>query len=163
MAVSQIGPFSCLRLSRTKPGGCVEITEHGYWPVADDDSLPKEHFYNVWGATIRTVGAKWGKTFDVWENSRVLLEQAGFVDVVERRFRWPCNAWSKDPKLRQLGQMNQSRIVQSLEGFVLRLFTNAGWTPERAQVFMAEMRMCLKDTSVHAYLPVTVAYGRKPG
>jgi hypothetical protein len=36
------------------------------------------------------------------------------------------------------------------------------WSYQRAQVFLAEMRRALKDYTVHAYLDVSVVYGRKP-
>jgi hypothetical protein len=37
------------------------------------------------------------------------------------------------------------------------------WSYEAAQVFLARMRTELKDLKIHAYLDVTVVYGRKPG
>jgi hypothetical protein len=37
------------------------------------------------------------------------------------------------------------------------------WSYEEAQVFMAHMRRELKDLKIHAYLDVSVVYGRKPG
>jgi hypothetical protein len=37
------------------------------------------------------------------------------------------------------------------------------WSYEEAQVFLAQMRRELKDLKIHAYLGVTVVYGRKPG
>lgn len=34
------------------------------------------------------------------------------------------------------------------------LADNTQWTVEQAQVFLAEMRMAMRDKNVHAYLPV---------
>ena len=95
--------------------------------MSDDDSLvPEDHFYNTWGRTIHDLSVKWGKSFDTWKESKALLERAGFVDVVEKRFKWPMNGWSNDPTLKQLGELNQIRLTEHLQGFTLRLLTGAG-------------------------------------
>ena len=31
------------------------------------------------------------------------LQDAGFVNVVEVRYKWPQNQWLKDPRLKELG------------------------------------------------------------
>jgi hypothetical protein len=54
------------------------------------------------------------------------MERAGFVDVVETRYKWPMNGWSKDPKLKELGMWNQLRLYDGVEGYMLRLLTNVG-------------------------------------
>ena len=69
---------------------------------------------------------KWGKTFDTWKESKALLKKVGFVDVVEKRFKWPMNGWSSDPALKKLGELNQMRVTEHIQGFTLRLLTGAG-------------------------------------
>jgi len=43
------------------------------------------------------------------------------------------------------------------------VLTVGQWSYEAAQVFLAQMRAELKNTKIHAYLDVSVVYGRKPG
>ncbi|PYH80121.1 S-adenosyl-L-methionine-dependent methyltransferase [Aspergillus uvarum CBS 121591] len=146
-----------------KPGGYIEVVEHSVEPIADDDTVPEDHFYRVWGQTVLNSGNMSGKTFNIWAESATRLRQAGFVDVVERRFQWPLNAWSSDAKLHELGRWNQLRLHAGVEGFMLRLLTTTlEWSYERAQVFLAQMRQSLRDFETHAYLPVSVVYARKP-
>lgn len=76
-----------------KPGGYIEVVEHSVEPIADDDTVPEDHFYRVWGQTVLNSGNMSGKTFNIWAESATRLRQAGFVDVVERRFQWPMNAY----------------------------------------------------------------------
>ncbi|TIA50518.1 S-adenosyl-L-methionine-dependent methyltransferase [Aureobasidium pullulans] len=134
------------------PGGYVEIMEHSTWPVSDDDTLGPDHFFNTWGRTIEELGGKWGKSFNTWKESKALLEKAGFVDVVEKRFKWPMNGWSQDPALKHLGELNRVRLVEHIQGFTMRLLTTAGkWPLPRAHIFLAEMRNALKDLGCHAY------------
>ena len=72
------------------------------------------------------MSVKWGKSFDTWKESKALLEKVGFVDVVEKRFKWPMNGWSDDPTLKRLGRLNQIRVTEHIQGFTLRLLTGAG-------------------------------------
>ncbi|KAL4790674.1 S-adenosyl-L-methionine-dependent methyltransferase [Aspergillus venezuelensis] len=150
--------YNCL-----KPGGYIEVVEHSVHPVADDGSLPEDHFYNEWGRTVVESGERFGKSFKIWEESAERLTRAGFVDVVREEYKWPMNGWSSDPKLHELGRWNQFRLNGGIEGFMLRLLTSTlGWSYESAQVHLAQMRSALRDYRTHAYLPGTVVYARKP-
>ncbi|KAL4803137.1 S-adenosyl-L-methionine-dependent methyltransferase [Aspergillus unguis] len=147
-----------------KPGGYIEVVEHSVHPVADDDSMPASHFYNDWGRTVVESGELFGKTFEIWRESKDRLLRAGFVDVVEHTYKWPMNGWSSDEKLHELGRWNQYRLNDGIEGFMLRLLTSTlGWSYESSQLHLAQMRAALRDYRVHAYLPGTVVYARKPG
>lgn len=136
-----------------KPGGWVEIVEHDVRPVADDDTCPEGHFFRLWGNTVIEMGAKFGKSFSIWEEAKGRLERAGFEEVVEVQYKWPMNGWSQDPKMRELGKWNQLRLHEGIEGMMLRLLTQAGgWSVDRAQLFLYEMRQTMKDYNTHAYL-----------
>jgi ubiquinone/menaquinone biosynthesis C-methylase UbiE len=149
--------------AHTKPGGWIEIVEHSVHPIADDETMGPDHFYHLWGETVIELGEKFGKSFTIWEESKVRMEKAGFVDVVEHTYKWPMNGWPKDRRMKNIGRWNQLRLHEGIEGFMIRLLTQVGgWTIERAQLFLAEMRRELKNYKTHAYLPVTVVYGRKP-
>lgn len=54
------------------------------------------------------------------------MERAGFVDVVERRYKWPLNEWPVDPQLKQIGRLNKVRLLENIEAFTMRLFTGPG-------------------------------------
>ncbi|KAF2281277.1 S-adenosyl-L-methionine-dependent methyltransferase [Westerdykella ornata] len=149
--------------THTKPGGWVEIVEHSVHPISDDGTMGPDHFYNLWGRTVIELGEKWGKGFTIWEESEERMLKAGFVDVVRVDYKWPMNGWPEDKKLKNIGRWNQLRLHEGIEGFMIRLLTQVGgWSVARAQVFLAEMRKELKNYKTHAYLPVTVVYGRKP-
>jgi len=38
----------------------------------------------------------------------------------------------------------------------------AKWTYEETQSFLADMKKCLKDPKIHAYIEMTVVCGQKP-
>lgn len=149
--------------NHTKPGGWIEIVEHSVQPIATDGTMGPDHFYNEWGKTVVELGEKFGKSFTIWSESKERLRRAGFVDVVQVDYEWPVNGWAKEKKMKDIGRWNQLRLHEGIEGFMLRLLTQVGgWSLARAHVFLAQMRKCLKDHSVHAFMYSTVVYGRKP-
>lgn len=125
-SISNWDNFFAQTYKATKPGGYVEILEHSVVPVSDDDTVGPDSFYTLWGKTVIGMGDKFGKSFEIWSESKDRMEKAGFVDVVEVRYKWPMNAWSKDPKLEELGAWNQLRLYDGVEGFMIRLLTVTG-------------------------------------
>lgn len=95
-------------------------------PVADDDSMGEDHFYHTWGEVVVDMGRKFGKSFTIWEESAERMRKAGFVDVVEVHYTWPMNGWPEDEKARNIGRWNQLRLMDGVEGFMLRLLTQVG-------------------------------------
>jgi hypothetical protein len=137
--VSDWDDFFAQAYAHTKPGGYVEICEHSVEPTADDGTLNDESFMTIWGKTIVEMGEKYGKGFSIWRESKACLERAGFVDVVEKRFKWPLNEWPSPEvmprdnyggktwkQLRQLGRWNQLRLHEGVEGYTLRILTTTG-------------------------------------
>lgn len=83
------------------------------------------------------------------------LTRAGFVDVVERRFKWPINTWPKDPYYKQIGAWVLENLDTGVEGLLMALFTRfLGWSMKEVLVHSAEVRRSIKDRSVHAYVPM---------
>lgn len=83
------------------------------------------------------------------------FENAGFVDVVERRFKWPMNEWPRDPHHKELGAWSRENMDNGMDGLLVALFTRfLGWTSEEVAVFSAQARAALKDRRIHGYIPV---------
>ncbi|KAL6159505.1 hypothetical protein ACJQWK_05816 [Exserohilum turcicum] len=155
--------FFAQAFRHTKPGGWIEIVEHSVCPVADDETMGPDHFYHTWGHVVVDMGNKFGKSFTIWEESADRIRKAGFVDVTVVDFKWPMNGWPTNAKLKNIGRWNQLRLMDGVEGFMLRLLTQVGgWSVARAQLHLAQMRKELKSYKAHAYLPGTVVYARKP-
>lgn len=109
------------------PGGWVEIVEHSVQPRCDDGTMGPDHFYHTWGKVVIEMGDLFGKSFTIWEESKERLERAGFVDVVEVQYKWPMNGWpKKNEKMKNIGRWNQLRLMDGVEGFMLRLLTQVG-------------------------------------
>jgi SAM-dependent methyltransferase len=109
-----------------KPGGFLECAEHSATPVSDDGTVGPDHVYTRYGTMMTDLSRKRGKQLDIWSSLKERVKDAGFLDVVETRAKWPMNGWSSDPKMRELGRWNQLRVTQGIEGFAMRVLTTIG-------------------------------------
>ena len=137
-----------------KPGGWFEDLELDIRAHSDVVGHDPDHILNRWNAVFQEAGEKIGKTFKIAIGSRMhdLANEAGFVDVVERKFRLPMSAWASDPKLKEIGAYVQMFVDGGLEGFGLYLLTQVmEWRVEEAQVFIAEMRQAMRNKRLHPY------------
>ncbi|KAM0582830.1 hypothetical protein ACHAP6_008566 [Verticillium nonalfalfae] len=147
-----------------KPSGWFEDVELDIRAHSDVINDP-EHVFHRWNRVFQEAGEKVGKTFKIATGSRMrdLMDEVGFVEVTERKFRLPIGAWCLDPKLKEIGQFVQMFVEGGIEGFGLYLLTQVmGWKYEECQVLIAQMRKALRNKKLNAYYEVTLVYGRKP-
>ena len=84
--------------------------------------------------------------------------EKGFEDVTEHHFRWPSNQWSSDRPEKLLGTWTQAQIDQGmLESASTRAFMKLlGWSKERLDGFLGDVRRDSKDPNIKVYSPVLV-------
>jgi hypothetical protein len=97
---------------------------------------------------------------------RSAIEKAGFVDVQEEKYKIPLGSWPKDKLLKEVGHLQYAHWNAALEGWAMWLLTHFGepepWTKDEVQVFLAKVRVELKDPYIHAYNPAKRVWARKP-
>lgn len=115
-----------------------------------------------------------------------MIKEAGFVDVVEKRYKWPIGEWPVDRKLKEIGRWNLKDWLEGLEAWTLRLLTQhcgvsqnslltsyvdpqekeelrgprltgQQWTTDEVKAWAAKMRTSLKNPKHHAYQTMYVA------
>ncbi|KAH9438778.1 hypothetical protein MCOR02_002379 [Pyricularia oryzae] len=65
--------------------------------------------------------------------------------------------------MRAAGFVDVENFAEGCEAMSMALFTRfMGWTRDEVVEFSARVRSDLADTSIHAYFPIYVTYGRKP-
>ncbi|EAW12408.1 class I SAM-dependent methyltransferase [Aspergillus clavatus NRRL 1] len=149
-------------LKHLKPGGYLEQVEMNVAPTSDDGST-NGTIYDKWGPANLESGDKFGKSFRIVDESKQRMIDAGFEDVVERRYKLPIGPWAKDKHLKTLGRYFRLVCEESLEMWVMMLWTKVlGWPRDEVEVTLAEMRQAFRNPNLHAYANVTVVYGRKP-
>ena len=63
-----------------------------------------------WSYLILEAGEKIGRRTNSAASYKLQLQDAGFVNVVEVRYKWPQNRWPKDVRFRELGTFDFSSI-----------------------------------------------------
>jgi len=53
---------------------------------------------------------KLGRPVDSAKGYKSQLEEAGFTNVVETKYKWPQNRWPKDPKFKELGELKRELL-----------------------------------------------------
>ncbi|KAI4216520.1 MAG: hypothetical protein LQ351_001009 [Letrouitia transgressa] len=125
-----------------KPGGYLEQAEISPILKSDDGSITPGDYFDECGQLAVRCGEAFGKSLLVQQFMRDEIERAGFVEVVEEKYKWPIGAWSTDAKLKELGRWNLNHWEQGLEGWIMRFFTRYLGT--------------LRDRRYHVYQDVSV-------
>ena len=69
-----------------------------------------------------------------------LMEEAGFVDVVQMPFQLPVGTWAKGEKQKEIGRFNQEVVLQGVDAFTIPLFTRIlRWKIEECEILMAHL------------------------
>ncbi|CZT49179.1 related to methyltransferase [Rhynchosporium secalis] len=145
------------------PGGWLEVKDIKF-PIEDNgESFGEECAVKRWSDLILEGTVNLGRPCDSAKDYKRQLEEAGFEDVVEVRYKWPQNRWPKDRKMKELGMWMHENFSTGLAGLSMAVFTRGlGWSQEELQVFLTDVRKSMKDPSVHGYYPIYAVYGRKP-
>lgn len=89
------------------------------------------------------------------------MRDVGFVDVVLRPFKIPIGKWPLDPQLKEAGMLQQVAMLEGVESLSLAIFTRClGWSPERVQAFLTEVRNDFRKKKTYTYWPWYVAFTR---
>ncbi|KAJ0413037.1 S-adenosyl-L-methionine-dependent methyltransferase [Aspergillus carlsbadensis] len=146
-----------------KPGGYIEHWEQAVQATSDDGTTSGT-VYEEWAELAHRAGDAFGKTLRIVDESKDRITRAGFVDVVEKRFKCPLGPWASDPIMKKMGSFNRLQQEEGLEGYAMYLYTTyLGWTREEVEVLLARMRKALRDPHIHAYQEYSVVWARKPG
>lgn len=145
-----------------KPGGWLEDLEFDI--RTQSDVVGPDHVYNQWNDLFAECGERMGRTFKISNKMKQYITEAGFVDVVEKKWKVPIGGWSSDPKLKRVGLYTLLFLDESLTGFALFMLKEImGWKLEEIHALVAKMRRALREwPQLHPYYEVTVVYGRKP-
>lgn len=105
-----------------KPGAYLEQAEQSVVPKSEDGSTSGTVF-EQWGEVSLQAGDAFGKTLRIIDEAKEMMIAAGFVDVVERRFKVPIGSWAKDLRLKELGLYNRLQWEEGIEGWTMMLLT----------------------------------------
>lgn len=141
--------------SNLEPGGYLELADIALPVTSDDGSLAEDSFLARMSRMTVEAASNLGRRIDLSPSYGRMLEEAGFVDVVSRRFKWPSNMWPRDKRYKEMGRWNFANIDPGLEGLTLALFTRGlEMTKEDTMLLCAGARREIRDVNIHAYWPM---------
>ena len=83
------------------------------------------------------------------------MKAAGFIDIVEEQFQWPINTWPKGKYYKTLGLWYNQDLLDGLSGMAMAICTRGlKMSREEVELLLEKVRKDLKDTRIHAYLPM---------
>jgi hypothetical protein len=168
-------------ISHSNPGAYLEIQDIVSPPRSDDGTIEGTAL-EKWGNLMLEASTKLGSPINSAVTVKKVMEDAGYVDVVEVVYKWPSNRWPANKGMKEIGthlsSVNgegigifnylQSRAVltitgtwthettsSNLSGMSVALFTRAlGWSSEELEVFLTDVRKDMKNHRIHAYWPM---------
>lgn len=133
------------------PGGYFEMQD-GCMPFRSADGTLENTAILDWCYKTLEGSTRVGRTWADPRNYKTIMEQVGFVDVVETRFKWPLNTWPRDPKLKELGMWVREDMMHILPA-VKRVFTKGlGWPIEDADAFVQQAQADLINRNIHGWV-----------
>lgn len=134
------------------PGGYLELQCLLPVPNCDDDSAPPESGVPIFSTKVIEASQIVGWSLLEPNNFAKYLREAGFVNVVEKRYKVPTGPWPLNKRLKLIGAFEMQSLLQGASAFSLMAFSKAfGWTKEETEVFLVALRRDVKNLRYHTY------------
>jgi hypothetical protein len=133
------------------PGGYIELQDMVFpfifaKPPAPDSPLKK------WNDLVTEGSARVGRAWSRGFMYKTWMAQAGFQDVVEKRFYWPVGTWAKGEFAKTLGALCRVIVETALEAVSLKLLLMLGWKSDDVATFLEEVKKDLWNPDTCAYI-----------
>ncbi|KAF7553974.1 hypothetical protein G7046_g6945 [Stylonectria norvegica] len=143
-------------------GGWVEFQDYDLEWYSDDGTLTEEHETYKWVQAFLQACRKLGRDPCPGPKLEQWVQDAGFSNVVHRRFKFPLGPWAKDPHKKDVGMCNLVQTLDGLEAFSLKLFCGIlGWSEAEVLVLLANVRREMKSRTMHVQYDFHVVYAQK--
>lgn len=152
--IPPLGGFLLISSRHLKPGGWAEFQDYDLLYYSEDGSLTEEHHVLKWiKLFIDAANKKLNREPCPGPKLNGWVTDAGFTNIVHRKFRLPLGPWPKDPHMKDIGMCNVAQVLEGLEAFSLKLFCGVlGMSTEEVHVMLAGVRNELHSRKYHAQL-----------
>ena len=137
-----------------RPGAWFEIQDASM-PIRADDGTMDGTAYEQWVEHFIEAMSRIGRNPLAPEKYGEWAKECGAINVTRIDFKWPQNAWPKDPELKELGRWHMINTLDGLQGFTMRSFTGIlGMKPENVEVLLVQVRKDIRNRKIHSYWPM---------
>ena len=138
--------------THTKPGGWCELACIYPVPMCDDGTMPADSGFKVICDKFIEASYLFGAPADCPLRFSEYLRNAGFINVAEHIFKVPSSPWPKNKRLKQIGALEMTNVVEGATAFGLRAFEKVfGWTKDQTELAMVNFRRDVKNRHYHQY------------
>jgi len=118
-----------------KPGGWMESQELMSTPYCDDGTMPPDWLFLEWSKYADQAAMIADRPLRIANKLKRWYEEVGFVDVQQKIYKLPMNAWPKDKHLSTLGRMNKDNWLAGLSAYTMAPFSrHLDWTKNEIEV-----------------------------
>ena len=149
--------------SALAPNGYFELQDICF-PCQSPDGTLEGTSLQQW-QTLMVEGLRnLGKDFEKVKEYGNYMFDAGFVDIVEKKYTWAIGPWIRGRKQKLQATWWGQNFLDGIHGWSMAIITRGmGWTPAEVEVLLAGVRNDVKNyRNIHAYVQMYVVYGRKP-
>ncbi|THV49750.1 hypothetical protein BGAL_0181g00230 [Botrytis galanthina] len=137
-----------------RPGGYFEMQDP-QMPIVSIDSSINGTSLEEWVRVSCLAAERRGRKVTNSRHYGKWMAEAGFVDIVEKHFFWPCNPWVGGEKEKLLAMWTQQNLLDGIEGMTMRNLTaGLGWTPEQVEMLLVGVRKDLQNKRINFYVDV---------
>ena len=86
------------------PGGYIEMLDASQDINSDDNSIPPDCSLLRWNNLLVEASEKMGSSLGMASTHKQRLIDAGFVNVVQKVYKWPINDWPRDETYKEIGK-----------------------------------------------------------
>lgn len=136
------------------PGGWVESQETIIYFQSIDKSIEGTSLQR-WNTLLLQGIQKMGRSATEALRCKSYLAEAGFVNLGEKKFAVPMNAWAKGKEQKAIGNMQMANNLEGVDGITMTVFTRSlGWNPADVEQLLVDVKKDMKDRNIHAYITV---------
>ncbi|KAI1843049.1 hypothetical protein JX265_005171 [Neoarthrinium moseri] len=98
--------------------------------------------------------ARQGRDIRVSRHVKRWLEEAGFVDVVEKKLAIPANEWHPSPKLKKAGKYFSRMMMDSLRGIAYKMIQGNGLTGDEIDEVVTQGKTQVRNLDMQGFFPL---------
>ncbi|KAL7624948.1 hypothetical protein AAE478_004162 [Parahypoxylon ruwenzoriense] len=135
------------------PGGIMEFQD-ALFPMSYIGEPPTESALYRWNDMMIEGVNRLGRSWSNVQHYKRFFEEAGFEDIVEKRFYWPTSPWAKGRYFKTVATYFQEDMLAGLEAMSLKVLGVLGMSAGEVRGFVEDVKKDFLDTNLHAYLTV---------
>ncbi|PMD63054.1 S-adenosyl-L-methionine-dependent methyltransferase [Hyaloscypha bicolor E] len=145
-----------------RSGGYLELQDCDL-PLRFIDDSGNGTALGTWSQRLMAGGAALGKDLTRGRRYKEILEEIGFVDVVEKRTQFPIGTWAMGRKNKTLGAWMRHDMLTGLQAMSMAIMTRGlGMASEEVDGHLVDVNAEIESNRVHAYYSIVLVYARKP-